>query len=601
MSRSAGQGVLPFESNDARLDHPYLTRQLIAYIGNKRKLQPLLCRVFTRLLGDRIPAGNRGGGCASAPVFLDPFAGSGSVARLARYLGCQVRANDWEYYAYVLNCAHLCVGESEARDLFCSHGGLAAVLEELNGLPDPAEEDRYISRHYAPQCTETADYRRERLFYTRENALIIDAVRSRIEALYPGSTGGASVGPDDGHDRVVKEKILLLASLLYQCATHTNTSGVFKACHKGFGGHGKDALGRIMAKIQLQEPVLIDGRADSEVRCEDALGFARSRPADLCYLDPPYNQHQYGSNYHLLNTIARWDKPGVDNERRGDGTLKSKAGIRKDWISTRSAFCYRQTAGKAFAGLLEAIDARFIVLSYNTEGIIPFEALIELLSAQGRVELIGNQYVKYRGGKQSLSRRVHNLEFVLVLDRSSSTSPADRRRLETAVLISRLRVMMKRSFRPGQVRRLFAVPDRDDLPVRLNGRTIHLSMPHLYRFSAEAAAVLESALEAVALKDLRSLVERLELCECADRLQEIHVLLEISSGSGGHGDLRDEDWLQKRILWLLRKFAHRKYRGDFERTLGELRSFCRRDPRRFAVLSLGLERVEALARARFAG
>ncbi len=569
------------------LDHPYLKKQLIAYIGNKRSLQPLLYQVFSRISNCGHGAGRSAG---PAPVFLDPFAGSGSVARLARYLCFRVLANDWEYYAYVLNYAHLCIGSSEARGLFKSRGGPERMLAELNTLPPLAEADRYISRYYAPASTDGADYRTERLFYTRENALIIDAIRSRIEELYSRTEGS-------------KEKLLLLASLLYQSATHTNTSGVFKACHKGFGGHGRDALGRILSPIRLQMPVLIDAPEEAEVGCQDALRFVRSRPADLCYLDPPYNQHQYGSNYHLLNTIALWDKPVVDNELRSDGRLKRKAGIRKDWVRTRSAYCYRRSAGRAFRELLEAIDARHIVLSYNTEGIIPFGELVELLASQGRVELFGNEYVKYRGGKQSIARQVHNLEFVLLLDRKRSTSVMDRDRLGRAVLANRLAVLMKRSFCPEKIRRRFALDSGklDSLPIRLDGRIIHLPMPHLYRFPPEAAEMIDAALGTGGSADLRTLLKDLSVCECADRQEEIHVLLKIIEASPRRGEGSDRDALQKRILWLLRKFAHRKYRDRFERAVAELRDFAEDDPEGYAPLLRGLGEVTVLARARFDG
>ena len=190
------------------LDQPYLQDQLIAYIGSKRALQPFLAEVFVRLV-------------RPGAVFLDPFAGSGAVARLARYLGCRVLANDWEPYAYVLNYAYLCVGRREAEGLFREHGGPAGIVERLNAASDPPPERQYIARHYAPRRTETADYRTERLFYSRENALRIDALRGRLEELYPGFR------PEG---LALKEKYLLLASLLYEASTHTNTSGVFKAC-----------------------------------------------------------------------------------------------------------------------------------------------------------------------------------------------------------------------------------------------------------------------------------------------------------------------------------------------------------------------------------
>jgi adenine-specific DNA-methyltransferase len=588
MTERLRQTTLPFD-----LDHSYLKKQLIAYIGNKRSLQPLLYDVFSKISIWRRDGGHS---TSPAPVFLDPFAGSGSVTRLARYLGYRVLANDWEYYAYVLNFAHLCIGSSEARELFGSRGGPVRMLAELNALTEPPEADRYISSYYAPASTETADYRSERLFYTRENALIIDAIRSRIEELYPGLTGTA-VPVEVSGEAAVKEKRLLLASLLYQCATHTNTSGVFKACHKGFGGHSRDALGRILSLIRLQMPIVIDAPEDAEVSCQDALRFVRSRPADLCYLDPPYNQHQYGSNYHLLNTIALWDKPAVNNELRDDGRLKHKAGIRRDWVKTRSAYCYRRSACAAFRKLLEAIDARYVVLSYNTEGIIPFEELVELLASQGRVELFSNEYVKYRGGKQSIARQVHNLEFVLLLDRDRSTSGVDRKRLERAVLANRVAVAMKRSFCPAKIRRHFSLDSGklDSLPIQLDGKTVHLPMPHLYRFPKEATEMIDTA------ADLRALLEKLRACECVDRQEEIQVLVTILKASSQQGEGSDRDTLQKRILWLLRKFAHRKYRERFERTVTDLRRFADGAPEGYPLLLGGLEEVNKLARARFEG
>jgi adenine-specific DNA-methyltransferase len=530
MREKERQQILPFEWECAQpvgshLDHPYLKKQLIAYIGNKRALQPMLFRVFSSLQ-------SRSSACEGAPVFLDPFAGSGAVSRLARYMGYRVMANDWEYYAYVLNCAHLCVGSSEVRELFAIHGGVEAILAALNDLPAPSEADRYISRHYAPASTEAADYRTERLFYTRENGLIIDAIRSRIEELYPAG-GPAQASSEAPMAAPLKEKLLLLASLLYQCATHTNTSGVFKACHKGFGGHGRDSLRRILSPIRLQMPVLIDSEQQAEVGCEDALRFVRSRPADLCYLDPPYNQHQYGSNYHLLNTIALWDKPRVDDGHREDGRLRHKAGIRRDWVRTRSAYCYRHSAADAFRELLEAIDARRVVVSYNTEGIIPFQELVELLVSQGRLQLFSNEYVKYRGGKQSLARQVHNVEFVLVLDRTCSTSSSDRSRLEKAVAADRLGAVTKRSFCPARIRREFSVESgcTDLLPVRLGESTVHLPMPHLYRFCPDAVQMLDASVDKGSAEELRTLADKLAACECADRREKIDILLDILGSS----------------------------------------------------------------------
>lgn len=560
------------------IKHPYLQDQLIAYIGNKRALQPFLSGVFTLL-------------ASPGAVFLDPFAGSGAVARLARYLGYRVQANDWEPYAYVLNYAYLCVGKNEAEGLFRERGGLQDLLAELNALPDPPPERQYIARHYAPRSTERADYRTERLFYTRENALRIDALRNRLEETYPGFE-------PEGPGR--KEKYLLLASLLYGAATHVNTSGVFKACHKGFGGHGRDALGRILAPIRLQAPKLLDA-PEAEACCCDAASFVRGRPADLCYLDPPYNQHQYGSNYHLLNTIALWDRPEVSAERRPDGRLRHKAGIRADWVRTRSPFCYRESALPALASLLEEVDARTLALSYNTEGLIPLEELVALLESQGAVQVHGSEYVKYRGGKQSIGRRVHNVELLLVVERGRRGSPRQREAVRRLLLEQRLRLLLRGAFDPEALARAFPLlDDGRGIRIRLGSQALPVGMENRYRFLPEAADALAAALRAgeVAAAELEALYRSLEACVCPDREQEIRVLLGILAQER---EPRKREELERRLLWLLKKLAHRKYRERFQAAVASLRREISRDPEGHRILVVGLPALEKQAAARFTG
>ena len=119
----------------------------------------------------------------------------------------------------------------------------------------------------------------------------------------------------------------------------------------------------------------------------------------ITYLDPPYNQHQYGSNYHMLNTIALWDKipaPMVLNEK---GVLREKAAIRKDWVKTRSSYCYRSKAEEAFAGLMKSIRSDKILISYSNDGVIPFEAMMDICDEKGKTGILSNEYTKYRGGR----------------------------------------------------------------------------------------------------------------------------------------------------------------------------------------------------------
>ncbi|MDC7227834.1 MAG: DNA adenine methylase [Spirochaetales bacterium] len=539
------------------IDNPYLKNQLIAYIGNKRRLLGFLDEVFNELsrrIFESVPR-------PDAPLlFGDCFAGSGSVSRLAKAMGFSVASNDWELYSKIINTAHITISPEGIDELFSVQGGLDSVLDELNSLPLPEEQDCYISRYYAPADTASADYKHERLFYTRENALFIDAVRNRIEQMYPGW----ELPPDD-----YLRKCLLTAPLLYQAATHANTNGVFKAYHKGFGGHSGDALTRIMADMRLQRPHIIEGApgARFEVRSLDAAVFAAEHNGnqgfDICYLDPPYNQHQYGSNYFMLNTIARWDRPEVPMDRGGDGRFEQKAGIRPDWVKTRSGFCYSKTAPDELRRLIENIDARFIVLSYNTEGIIPFEQLVDILEGFGRTEIFGQDYIIYRGGRQSIGRANRNVEFQLVLSKGAKPRSGDREALEKLLKLRSTVSLMNESFAPERICKIFRCREGQ---VELNSSGLSAATDLYYRFTEIPPS---GQLSNLSLEELSELYSRLEYCRCRDKQEETRVLMGLLKG------VNENDAVVYRKLWTallntVRKFAFRKYSEIFEGEYADL-------------------------------
>ncbi|HUZ17587.1 MAG TPA: DNA adenine methylase [Spirochaetia bacterium] len=563
-------------------EEEYLSRQLIAYIGNKRRLLGFLRSAFAQI-EERGPVRS----------FMDPFCGSGAVARLARAMGYSVQANDWEMYAWVVTAAHLLIGRSDADELFRERGGIERVFSGLNDVASSplmeggSSHEAYIGRYYAPEETETADYRRERLFYTAENGRFIDRARWVIEEQYPGW---------DLDERARKEKLLLVSSLIYEAATHANTSGVFKAFHKGFGGFGRDALGRILSPMKLEVPVLIDSSRSCGVDRRDAADFIPLHTADLCYLDPPYNQHQYGSNYHLLNTIALWDAPSVDHALTADGSLKERAAIRKDWVKTRSSYCIPSRAAQTLRDLLERIDARFIALSYNTEGFVSIEELYEMLSRQGRTEIMGTDYVLYRGGRQSVSRGTYNYEFLVICDRKSRPQGGDLRRVEGFLLRKRLDHLLKESYVPERVRERFRESDGS---ISLTGGELSLRMPFLHYFTRPLS---EAEASDIPTESVREIIAGLEECRCRDRREEAAVLLSIlrTAEAAGTADARDElPRIEQRLLRAVRKIAHRKYHDIFRETCGKVRAFAE---------SAGLDRllrrlgeIEALAERRFSG
>ena len=155
----------------------------------------------------------------------------------------------------------------------------------------------------------------------------------------------------------------------------------------------------------------------------DANYFVKkNKHIDLVYLDPPYNQHQYGSNYHLLNTIALWDKPVINKNIYIDGKKTDKSGIRKDWIKTRSLYCYKKTARDTLINLLENIDTNYIVMSYSTDGIIEYDDLISILENKGKLNIVSSEYIKYRGAKRSIVNKTKNVEYLFVVDTKNKKS-----------------------------------------------------------------------------------------------------------------------------------------------------------------------------------
>lgn len=288
------------------------------------------------------------------------------------------------------------------------------MYKKLNSL-EPLRG--YIASHYCPQNDLAPDLERERLFFTQENGRRLDAAREAVEEWK--ASGLLSV----------QEYDTLVASLIFATSWCSNTSGVFKGFHRGWGGATGTAWYRIKAPVVFRVPVLWDNGTHNPVYQEDACQLAGRVQADIAYLDPPYNQHQYGSNYHLLNTVALWDKPAIPPTFT-PGSRGVKAAIRLDWRqSTKSAWCRSAVAAAELEKLVERLNARWILLSYSTDGIIPVSQLVDILGRAGRLSWVWRPYKRYRVSSQRPSPRPHTLEFVLIVDTRRPASPQAQRQI----------------------------------------------------------------------------------------------------------------------------------------------------------------------------
>jgi len=188
---------------------------------------------------------------------------------------------------------------------------------------------------------------------------------------------------------------------------------VFKGFYKNadgvgqFGGNNRDALTRIMGKIELPLPIFSRFDCDVEVTQEDANKLVRTLDdLDVAYFDPPYNQHPYGSNYFMLNLIVRNEEPAQ---------ISRVSGIAQDW--KRSQYNKRNAALRAMNDLVEHTNASHLLISYNSEGFISREQFDKMLADYGSVEVIETLYNTFRGSRNLRNRAIHVKEHLFLVER----------------------------------------------------------------------------------------------------------------------------------------------------------------------------------------
>jgi adenine-specific DNA-methyltransferase len=359
----------------------YLTDQLITYLGNKRTLiraiDSVVEQVRDELRGRRIRS-------------ADLFSGSGVVSRMLKKHSSYIAANDLEFYASIVSRAYLTNREEVEWEK------LEEAVQRLNKkVLSGGGPKGFIAEMYAPKDDRKIK-RGERVFYTSENARRLDAFAQLIRKEDP------------------KLQELLLAPLLSSASVHANTGGVFKGFYKDargvgrFGGSGDDALSRIKKPIELRLPVISKFSAESEVFQSDAAEVAsKIKKLDFVYLDPPYNQHPYGSNYFMLNLIADYKRPKVVSE---------VSGIPENW--NRSDYNKRNESFSALSHLVDSLDSRFILLSFSDDGFLDPSDLQVLFNEHGKTERYDITYNTYRASRNLSGRSQKLTEHLFLLDRS---------------------------------------------------------------------------------------------------------------------------------------------------------------------------------------
>src|SRR5436190_14898132 len=288
---------------------------MIKYIGSKRTLVPLI-----RAAAAELPVRSA----------CDLFAGTTRVGQALRMLGLEVVSNDLATYSEALGQAYVAAGRTVDRD------GLAALLTELSALPG---REGYFTEAF---CRRTR-------YLQPHNGRRVDAIRDAIE----------------GYELSAVERGIVLTSLLEAADRVDSTTGLQMAYLKSWSA-------RSHAELELRLPHPVPGPPGTVTR-QDANELARSLDVDLVYVDPPYNQHSYFSNYHVWETLVRWDAP----EHYG------VACKREDCRTTKSPYNRRREAWPALSALIERLPTPWIVMSFSDEGYHAPGDVEALLAEQG--------------------------------------------------------------------------------------------------------------------------------------------------------------------------------------------------------------------------
>lgn len=360
----------------------YLTEQIITYIGNKRSLLDFIGEAVSLVQKDLKK---------EKLDIVDMFSGSGIVARYLKKYSKKIITNDLENYSCTLNKCYLSNKDEIDMDIIISYYN--RLKEKLNEQLN----EGFITDLYAPKDSENIELG-ERVFYTTRNAKYIDTCRQII------STFPVDIQP------------YFIAPLLTEASIKNNTGGVFKGFYKNkdtgvgqFGGAGNNALSRIMADIDIPFPLFSE--FNSKVinhQCDANKLIDELEEVDLIYMDPPYNQHPYGSNYFMLNVINDYKKPKEISE---------VSGIPKDW--NRSKYNQKKEALSAMFELCNKAKSKYLLISFNSEGFITKKEMEDMLKKIGDVTTLEKKYPTYRASRNLNSRNTYVYEYLFLVKKSN--------------------------------------------------------------------------------------------------------------------------------------------------------------------------------------
>lgn len=336
------------------------------YIGNKENLLETIHQVMQ----SKNIKGNS---------FFDFFSGTANVGKFFKKLNYQIFSSDLLYFSYILQRAYIANNEElyfdkllnklnfQSRSLFASP--MHIIVEYLNQIE---QINGFISKNYTPSGTQDLDI--PRMYFSDENGKIIDAIRQQIENWKTENLISEN------------EYFVLLACLIETVPFYANIAGIYAAFHKKWDP-------RAIKKMILRPIKFVVNQKENFVFNINSVELLKQIQADIFYLDPPYNQRQYAPNYHILETIAKYDNPEI----------KGVSGMR-NYENEKSKFCNKDTALQELSIIAQKGKYKTLILSYNNEGIMPQEQIVSTLKPYGKVELVEFDYTRFKSNSNGESK-----------------------------------------------------------------------------------------------------------------------------------------------------------------------------------------------------
>lgn len=315
-------------------------------------------------------------------VLCDIFSGTGTVGKYFKKKGYSIISNDIQNYSYV-TAKHFIENNEEIEFKELKKENIEP-FEYLNNIDG---KQGFIYNNYSLEGTKGKEY--ERQYFSDENAKKIDAIRIQIEDWKTAKKINE------------QEYYYLIASLVESADKVANTASVYEAFLKNL----KTSASKKLELVPI-ETVIYNGNRQYKVYNEDCNELIKNITGDILYMDPPYNTRKYDTNYHMLETISLYDNPEI----------KGKTGVRTE-TTKKSKYCLRKEAATAFEDLIKNAKFKYILLSYNDEGIIPIDEIKRIMSKYGKYKCYGRKHKRFKADSKRDYIKDFTIEYIHCLEK----------------------------------------------------------------------------------------------------------------------------------------------------------------------------------------